>query len=117
MASKSDASWQSSFVEADKQSSVQYLVCELFGNEHAALFGNRRRQFVGQAATSSRLLFVGHFHRWVAASVNAILPWHGSEPLYFEPGMRYLVSIGAACHGASAILDLSESTLYPFNDP
>jgi predicted phosphodiesterase len=73
-----------------------------------------RRSF---AATSSRLLFVGHFHRWVAASVNAILAWQGTEPLHFEPGMRYLVSIGAVFHGASAILDLSDSVLYPFNDP
>jgi len=73
-----------------------------------------RRSFA--AAPSSRLLFVGHFHRWVAASINAILPWQGTEPLHLDPEKRYLVAIGAVCNGASAILDLTDSTLYPFRD-
>lgn len=68
------------------------------------------------AATSARLLFVGHFHRWMAASVDAILPWQGLEPLHLEPEKRYLVSIGAVFNGASAILDLPESMLFPCND-
>jgi len=72
-----------------------------------------RRSF---SATSARLLFVGHFHRWFAASVNAVIPWQGSEPLHFNPEKRYLVAMAAVCHGASAILDLSESTLLPFCD-
>ena len=70
-----------------------------------------RRSF---AATSARLLFVGHFHRWVAARTDAVLTWRGDEVLHFEPEKRYLVGIAAVCNGASAILDLSESTLTPF---
>lgn len=72
-----------------------------------------RRSF---AATSARLLFVGHFHCWIAACVNAVMPWHGDDTLHFEPERRYLVGIGAICNGASAILDLSESILAPFCD-
>lgn len=73
-----------------------------------------RRNF---AATSARLLFVGHFHRWFAAGVNFTISWQGTEPLQFQPGKRYMVAIAAVCNGASAILDLQESTLTPFLDP
>ncbi|NLS96528.1 MAG: metallophosphoesterase family protein [Planctomycetaceae bacterium] len=69
------------------------------------------------SAVSARLLFVGHFHRWFVATEDAISPWHGDETLHFIPGKRYLISVGAVCDGASAILDLQESTLSPFCDP
>ena len=69
------------------------------------------------AVTSARLLFVGHFHRWMAATAEGDLAWGGAEPLRFEAGTRYFVAVGALCNGASGILDLSECVLWPYHDP
>jgi predicted phosphodiesterase len=69
-----------------------------------------RRSF---AAISHRAAFIGHFHRWLAATEGGKLDWDGSTPLTLEAGRRYLVVIGPLFRGAFAILDTDRWVFEP----
>lgn len=60
-----------------------------------------------------RIMFVGHFHRWFAATRNATMSWDGSEPIKFEPSQRYVVVVHAVLNGWFAIFDDSTNVLTP----
>ena len=60
-----------------------------------------------------RIMFVGHFHRWFAATRNATISWDGSEPIEFELSQRYLVVVHAVMNGWFAIFDDSTDVLTP----
>jgi len=62
-----------------------------------------------------RVIFVGHFHRWFAATQNANTSWDGSEPIKFEPSQRYLVVVHAVLNGWFAIFDDSTNVLTPMS--
>jgi predicted phosphodiesterase len=62
----------------------------------------------------NRILFAGHFHRWLVASPDGILDWRGLEPVRLNGG-RYYVVINALCDGACAIFDTETSELVPYN--
>jgi predicted phosphodiesterase len=64
-------------------------------------------------AFSGRVAFVGHFHRWLAATPEGCLPWSGREPLLLDPGQRYLVVIAAVCDGWCAFFDTTRGGLTP----
>jgi len=63
------------------------------------------------AAVTQRLQFVGHYHRWWVATPGGVLEWNGSEPLSFDPNLRYFVVVGATCEGWCAILDTDANVL------
>lgn len=64
-------------------------------------------------AVEHRWQFVGHYHRWWAATPDGPLAWEGDQRLRFEPGQRYFVVIAAVCDGWCAILDTEQGELDP----
>jgi len=66
------------------------------------------------AATGSRMIFVGHFHRWLCATPAGIVPWDGTTPLVFDPRDRYLVVVAALEQGWCATYDPATLRLVPF---
>jgi hypothetical protein len=62
------------------------------------------------AAVGSRWQFVGHYHRWWAATP---VGWSGTGPLRFESGVRYFVVAAAVCDGGCGILDTDQGLLEP----
>lgn len=73
--------------------------------------GNLERIF---KAVPSRIMFAGHFHKWLMATPLAVSDWQGDVPLRLDQG-RYFVVIGALCEGHFAIFDTVTSDLIPFN--
>jgi hypothetical protein len=65
------------------------------------------------AAVASRWQFVGHYHRWWAATPDGLVGWTGSGPLRFEPGQRYFVVVAAVCDGWCGVLDTERRQLEP----
>jgi predicted phosphodiesterase len=65
------------------------------------------------AAAPHRILFVGHFHRWLAATPHAFLDWDGTKPLVLQPKERYLVVIAAVADGWCAVYDTAGHRLEP----
>jgi predicted phosphodiesterase len=64
--------------------------------------------------SAHRVTFVGHFHRWLAATPQGCLAWNGSEPALLGAGQRYLVVIAAVCDGWCAVFDTADSRLVPY---
>lgn len=65
-------------------------------------------------AAPHRLLFAGHYHRWLLANPQEILPWNGGQRISLRDG-KYYVVIGAVCEGRCAMLDTETWDLTPFN--
>ena len=63
-------------------------------------------------AVPHRLMFAGHFHKWLIATPDEILDWHGERPIKLEPG-RYFCVIGALCDGYCAVFDTDTCELTP----
>ena len=63
-------------------------------------------------ASAHHVTFVGHFHRWLAATPEGCLAW-GGEPILLDPGRRYLVVVAAVCDGWCAIYDTEADVLTP----
>jgi predicted phosphodiesterase len=64
-------------------------------------------------AVNCRLQFVGHYHRWWAATPHGPVGWSGTVPLQFEPGQRYFVVVAAVCDGWCGVLDTARGQLQP----
>jgi predicted phosphodiesterase len=67
------------------------------------------------AATHNRVMFVGHYHRWLVVTPEGIRPWAGDAPIILEAGNRHLVAINAVCQGKCALFDTETSLLTPFD--
>jgi predicted phosphodiesterase len=65
------------------------------------------------AASPCRFTFVGHFHRWLAATPEGVLPWDGNRPLLPEAERRHLVVVAAVCDGWCAVYDAGSGLLTP----
>jgi Calcineurin-like phosphoesterase superfamily domain len=65
------------------------------------------------AATDSQWQFVGHYHRWWAATPAGPVGWSRAGPLWFESGQRYFVVVAAVCDGWCGILDTEQGQLEP----
>jgi hypothetical protein len=61
--------------------------------------------------------FLGHFHRWLAATPNGPLTWAGDRPLVLERDERYLVVVAAVCDGWCATFDTATGELTPVRLP
>jgi predicted phosphodiesterase len=68
------------------------------------------------AASSQPVSFVGHFHRWLAATPEGRLVWDGRSPLPLRPGRRYLIVVGAVCDGWCALFDTETNLLTPLGE-
>lgn len=66
-------------------------------------------------AVPNRLMFAGHYHKWLLVSEDGIHSWHGESPISLA-GQRFFMVIGALCEGRYAILDSESSELFPFNE-
>src|SRR5262245_14214116 len=64
-------------------------------------------------AVPHRVVFLGHFHRWFAATEDGRLDWDGTTPLHFEPARRYLVVVAPMFSGAFAVIDTDRWVLEP----
>jgi hypothetical protein len=59
-----------------------------------------------------RLMFAGHYHRWLLARPHGIAVWHGECPVRLHNG-RYFVVVGGLLEGRYAIFDTETSELVP----
>ena len=66
-------------------------------------------------AVPNRIMFAGHFHKWLLATPDGISEWKGDSPIRLDHG-RYFVVVGALCEGQFAIFDTDTSELLPFNE-
>jgi hypothetical protein len=60
-----------------------------------------------------RVMFCGHFHRWLVVTPAGPLAWDGREPIVLAPPERYLVAVAAVCEGRCAVFDQGTSELVP----
>ena len=67
-------------------------------------------------AVPNKIMFAGHYHRWLLATPTGMDDWSGEAPIQFLESDRYFVVIGAICEGRYAILDTNTLMLTPFND-
>lgn len=74
--------------------------------------GRARRSF---AAVGERLVFLGHYHRWLAVAEKETLDWRGKEPLNLAGSERCFVVMAAIFQGHCGILDTERWQLCPFS--
>lgn len=67
------------------------------------------------SVTDRRVIFIGHFHRWLAATPGGPREWDGNTPILLDAPERHFVVIGACCEGRYAVYDTEECLLTPFN--
>jgi hypothetical protein len=67
------------------------------------------------AAAPNRVMFVGHYHRWLLVTPEGLQSWAGDGPTVLEAGDRYLVSVNAVCGGKCALFDTNTNELIPFD--
>ncbi len=60
-----------------------------------------------------RVMFCGHFHRWMVVTQAGRLDWDGDGPLVLAPPERYLVCVAAVCDGRCAVFDTGTNELLP----
>ena len=65
------------------------------------------------AAVPNRLIFVGHYHRWLLATPEGLQPWVGDRPIVLDAAHRYLVAVHAVCDGRCALFDTGTNQLIP----
>ena len=63
-------------------------------------------------AVPNRIMFAGHFHKWLLATPKGIEDWKGDSPIRLDKG-RYFVVIGALCEGHFAAFDTNTSEVDP----
>jgi predicted MPP superfamily phosphohydrolase len=71
------------------------------------------RSFV---AVPNRVIFVGHYHRWLLATSEGVQQWAGDRPIVLHAHHRYLVAVHAVCAGSCALFDTGTNELIPFNN-
>jgi predicted phosphodiesterase len=62
----------------------------------------------------NRVMFIGHYHRWLLVTPEGLQPWSGDEPTVLGVGSRYLVAVHAVCAGRCALFDTGTNELIPF---
>ena len=65
------------------------------------------------AAVPNRLIFIGHYHRWLLATPEGVQPWVGDRPIILDAAHRYLVAVHAVCDGRCALFDTDTNELIP----
>jgi len=65
------------------------------------------------AAVPHRACFMGHVHRWLAATEAGPLEWRGDRPLELDRHRRYLIAVAPVFDGAYAIVDTDRGIVFP----
>lgn len=65
------------------------------------------------AAAPNRVMFTGHFHRWIIGSTAGMIPWNGEEPIKLDFTKRHLVVVNAVCSGHCALFDTMKNEIIP----
>jgi predicted phosphodiesterase len=68
------------------------------------------------AAVPNRVLFLGHFHRWLIGSPAGVLPWRGEAPIRLDARVPHLVVVHAVWDGRCAVFDTETGDLVPFGE-
>jgi Icc-related predicted phosphoesterase len=68
------------------------------------------------AAFPSRVMFIGHMHRWLLGTPEGLMTWQGDRRLYLEQPNRYLVVVHADCDGKYALFNTKTDELTPFGE-
>jgi predicted phosphodiesterase len=66
------------------------------------------------AAVPHRVLFLGHFHRWLVMSDHGRVEWDATRPLSLAPDRRHLVVVGPLVSGQFGLYDTDTHLLTPF---
>jgi Calcineurin-like phosphoesterase superfamily domain len=66
------------------------------------------------AAVPHRAIFLGHYHRWFAATPAGRLPWDGLSTLRLPADQRCLVIVNGVCEGFCATFDTTTDVLVPY---
>ena len=61
------------------------------------------------AAVPTRVMFVGHYHRWLMVTPEGVRPWSGDVAVVLDAGDRYLVAIHAVCREVCPVRHGDES--------
>lgn len=64
-------------------------------------------------AKPHRLMFAGHYHKWLLATPDGIADWAGECKIRLNNG-RYFVVVGGLLYGQYAIFDTETSELVPY---
>lgn len=64
-------------------------------------------------AVPERIIFLGHFHRWLAMSSTGRIEWDGVRPITLSEPDRYLVVVSAVVDGWCAMFETERSILVP----
>ena len=62
-----------------------------------------------------RVMMIGHFHRWFAATPAGRISWDGDRPIEIDSDNRYFFAIHAVMDGWAAILDDERGVLTPIH--
>src|SRR5262249_12501952 len=65
-------------------------------------------------AAKNPVMFAGHYHRWLLATPERIIPWQGEAPIRLRDSRSFVV-VGALCEGRFATFDTQTSELCPFS--
>lgn len=65
------------------------------------------------SAVPQRLIFAGHYHRWLISAEDRLLEWQGESAICLAGPERYFVVINALQNGAFAIYDTQTCLLEP----
>ena len=60
-----------------------------------------------------RVIFIGHFHRWMITSDEQQMKWDGEQPVELVPTNRYFVIVNAVMNGWAAMFDDTVNVLTP----
>ncbi len=71
------------------------------------------RSFV---AVPNRVMFLGHFHRWLLGTPAGVTPWRGEKPVCLSTNDRSLVVVHAVWDGKCALFDTTTDDLIPFRE-
>lgn len=65
-------------------------------------------------AVPSRIMFMGHYHRWLVVTPERQLDWNGQTPIELSDGY-FMVVVDALLNGSFAVYNTDTAMLYPFN--
>lgn len=66
------------------------------------------------AATTHRVAFIGHYHRWRVWDEFGPVTWDAAGPLALDPARRFLVVVGPLVSGHFGVYDTDTAVLTPY---
>lgn len=66
------------------------------------------------AAVPNRVIFLGHFHRWLLGLPTGVFAWEGEKLVNLDHGNQHLVIVHAVWAGKCALFDTKTNDLTPF---